>query len=264
METVEKLKEEVELLTELSNDLAFAESVIQDAKQLIQIKNSSIMDLGGVPAVVDDVVEEVAEETVSQTDVAEKFRVKIDTFSRLFQMKTGVSYEEYLKNKDNKKIQKALKETVVQTLRAKIDTLSKLFQMKIGISYQQYQQNGKKYLLGGAMTSKNNIVIQKLINKAQFSFIKNCDDDAVLKYKAPANSALYGVYVQGHGQNYAVVYPMGNNVVVDFYADEDLKDSIGAVYTFSETNDNSLFDAEYDEMMKSVSDKLKIKYSGVF
>lgn len=111
--TIGNLTEEINLLHDISKDLSFSDIVLSDSKSLIDVKNKQIVDLGGT-AILFDLKEEVGntdkellERITAQLKALYPFRnsekagAKYRTLSRVFKLKSGITFEEY-KEKGNK------------------------------------------------------------------------------------------------------------------------------------------------------------------
>lgn len=229
METTEILVEEIGLLNDLSKDLSFDQTVLDDARALIDVKNKSIVDMGGNPVI---------------------FKI---------QDEVGVTTDELL-DRVAKQLKAIYPFRNSEKIGAKYRTLSRVFKLKSGITFEEYREKGSKFLYGGAVGNYTNNIFSNLTKTNQFIELRETESDAVLKYTTPDNSVLFQVILPNTNVAYAVAYPLGKNTVLDFYQDEELTQSLNLTYSFSATFDEEVFKNEYSEMMKSLYDVEKKYY----
>ena len=234
METVELLQEEIGLLVDLSKDTSFDAVVLEDAKALVEIKNKSIIDMGGTPVVV-TVQEQVG---ITKEDVR-------DTLLRMLKAT-------YLSKDRVPKIMQKYKQN------------NKMFKLKFGITYEEYKERGEKFFYGGVVSNYTNNVLSNLAKTNQFVLLRETQSDAVLKHTTPEKSFLYQVLLSKEGNfAYALAYPLGKNTVVDFYQDEELIQSLNYTFTFTPSFNEDVFSKEFSEMMVGLSDVEKKYYSNL-
>ena len=221
---IETLKEEVNLLFDLAKDLSFDLLVLQDAKDLIEVKNQEIVNLGGSPIVI----EPIQEIGISDKTLLEKLRAKLSTLA-------------LIKGKS-------------KTAQSKYNTLNLIFRTKSGVSYDEFSEKGMKFFYGGTLSAYNNFVMSNLVKTNEFFYLRETDKDAILKYTTPTNSLLYQVLLPKTNVAYALVYPFNKNTIVDIYKDEDLKESLGITYTFSVENSQEKFNNQYLELSKKLEE----------
>lgn len=221
---IETLKEEVNLLFDLAKDLSFDLIVLQDAKDLIEVKNQEIVNLGGSPIVI----EPIQEIGISDKTLLEKLRAKLSTLA-------------LIKGKS-------------KTAQSKYNTLNLIFRTKSGVSYDEFSEKGMKFFYGGTLSAYNNFVMSNLVKTNEFFYLRETDKDAILKYTTPTNSLLYQVLLPKTNVAYALVYPFNKNTIVDIYKDEDLKESLGITYTFSVENSQEKFNNQYLELSKKLEE----------
>ena len=221
---IETLKEEVNLLFDLAKDLSFDLIVLQDAKDLIEVKNQEIVNLGGSPVVI----EPIQEIGISDKTLLEKLRAKLSTLA-------------LIKGKS-------------KTAQSKYNTLNLIFRTKSGVSYDEFSEKGMKFFYGGTLSAYNNFVMSNLVKTNEFFYLRETEKDAILKYTTPTNSLLYQVLLPKTNVAYALVYPFNKNTVVDVYKDEDLKESLGITYSFSVDNSQEKFNNQYLELSKKLEE----------
>jgi hypothetical protein len=221
---IETLKEEVNLLFDIAKDLSFDLIVLQDAKDLIEVKNQEIVNLGGSPIVI----EPIQEIGISDKTLLEKLRAKLSTLA-------------LIKGKS-------------KTAQSKYNTLNLIFRTKSGVSYDEFSEKGMKFFYGGTLSAYNNFVMSNLVKTNEFFYLRETDKDAILKYTTPTNSLLYQVLLPKTNVAYALVYPFNKNTIVDIYKDEDLKESLGITYTFSVENSQEKFNNQYLELSKKLEE----------
>ena len=221
---IETLKEEVNLLFDLAKDLSFDLLVLQDAKDLIEVKNQEIVNLGGSPIVI----EPIQEIGISDKTLLEKLRAKLSTLA-------------LIKGKS-------------KTAQSKYNTLNLIFRTKSGVSYDEFSEKGMKFFYGGTLSAYNNFVMSNLVKTNEFFYLRETEKDAILKYTTPTNSLLYQVLLPKTNVAYALVYPFNKNTIVDVYKDEDLKESLGITYTFSVENSQEKFNNQYLELSKKLEE----------
>ena len=221
---IETLKEEVNLLFDLAKDLSFDLIVLQDAKDLIEVKNQEIVNLGWSPIVI----EPIQEIGISDKTLLEKLRAKLSTLA-------------LIKGKS-------------KTAQSKYNTLNLIFRTKSGVSYDEFSEKGMKFFYGGTLSAYNNFVMSNLVKTNEFFYLRETDKDAILKYTTPTNSLLYQVLLPKTNVAYALVYPFNKNTIVDIYKDEDLKESLGITYTFSVENSQEKFNNQYLELSKKLEE----------
>jgi len=221
---IETLKEEVNLLFDLAKDLSFDLIVLQDAKDLIEVKNQEIVNLGGSPVVI----EPIQEIGISDKTLLEKLRAKLSTL--------------------------ALIKSKSKTAQSKYNTLNLIFRTKSGVSYDEFSEKGMKFFYGGTLSAYNNFVMSNLVKTNEFFYLRETEKDAILKYTTPTNSLLYQVLLPKTNVAYALVYPFNKNTIVDVYKDEDLKESLGITYSFSVDNSQEKFNNQYLELSKKLQE----------
>jgi hypothetical protein len=221
---IETLKEEVNLLFDLAKDLSFDLIVLQDAKDLIEVKNQEIVNLGGSPVVI----EPIQEIGISDKTLLEKLRAKLSTLA-------------LIKGKS-------------KTAQSKYNTLNLIFRTKSGVSYDEFSEKGMKFFYGGTLSAYNNFVMSNLVKTNEFFYLRETEKDAILKYTTPTNSLLYQVLLPKTNVAYALVYPFNKNTIVDVYKDEDLKESLGITYSFSVDNSQEKFNNQYLELSKKLEE----------
>ena len=221
---IETLKEEVNLLFDLAKDLSFDLIVLQDAKDLIEVKNQEIVNLGGSPVVI----EPIQEIGISDKTLLEKLRAKLSTL--------------------------ALIKSKSKTAQSKYNTLNLIFRTKSGVSYDEFSEKGMKFFYGGTLSAYNNFVMSNLVKTNEFFYLRETEKDAILKYTTPTNSLLYQVLLPKTNVAYALVYPFNKNTIVDVYKDEDLKESLGITYSFSVDNSQERFNNQYLELSKKLEE----------
>ncbi|MBK7362953.1 MAG: hypothetical protein IPJ01_11715 [Micavibrio sp.] len=229
METVEKLTEEINLLLDLSKDVSFDSTVMQDAKALIDVKNKSIVDMGGTPVVI-EVTEGIG---TSDEQLMKIIKAKLATTSRF---------------RSN------------PTANAVYVSMSRIFKLKTGVTYEEYLAKGSKFFYGGVLSKYTNSVLSNLISTNEFFYLRETQDDNMLKYTTPDNSVLFQVLLPNENTAYALVYPLNQNTVVDFFQDEDLTQSLNLTYSFSVNNSDEVFANEYSDMKKKLYDVEKKYY----
>lgn len=229
METTELLKEEIDLLYDLSKDLSFDTTVLEDSRMLIDIKNRSIIDLGGT-AITFDVKEQAG---ISETDLLDRITKQL---SAIYPFRTSAN------------------------IVAKYNTLNRIFKLKSGITFEEFKNNGSKFLYGGSVGNYTNNIISNLVKTNQFFFLRETKNDSVLKYRTPDNSVLFQVLLPNSNIAFAVIYPLEKNTIVDFYQDEELTQSLNLTYSFSAPFDYEMFTNEYNNMMKELFDTEKKYY----
>ncbi len=226
--TVENLTEEINLLNNLSKDLSFNEVVSLDAKQLIEIKNKQIIDLGG-SAVIFDLKEEIG------------------------------TTDEQLLNRVTAQLKALYPFRTSEKAGAKYRTLNRVFKLKSGITFEDYKEKGNKFLHGGALSNYTNNVLSSIVKTNQFFLLRETDKDPVLKYTTPDNSVLYQVILPNTNVAFGLAYEVAKSTVIDFYQDEELTQSLNMTFTFSPSFDEATFKQEYMEMMKRL-DEVEKKY----
>jgi hypothetical protein len=226
---IETLKEEVNLLYDLAKDLSFDLIVLQDAKDLIEVKNKEIVNLGGTPIIV----EPIQQIGISDKTLLEKLRAKLSTLA-------------LIKGKS-------------KTAESKYNTLNLIFRTKSGVSYDEFSEKGMKFFYGGTLSAYNNFVMSNLIKTNQFFYLRDTDKDSVLKYTTPNNSVLYQVLLPKTNVAYALVYPFEKNTIVDIYKDEYLKEGLGLTYSFTGDNSQESFNNQYLELSKKL-EEIENKY----
>jgi len=228
METVEKLTEEINLLLDLSKDLSFDSTVMEDAKILIDVKNKSIIDIGGSPVVI-----EVKDAGISEQQLLDRISVQLKA---LYPFRNS------------------------EKAGAKYRTLDRIFKLKSGVTFDDFKAKGNKFFYGGMLSAYVNFVLSSLPKTNQFFYLRETQDDVLLKYTTPDNSVLYQVLLPNNNVAYGLAYPLDKNTIIDFYQDEELTQSLNLTYSFSASNSEEVFNNEYNEMMKLLQDVEKKYY----
>jgi len=233
MEIVEKLKKDIELLTDLSKDLSFDVTVLEDANFLIGVKNKEIVDMGGTP-----IIEQATDIGISVQDAISIILKKIKAIYKFKDM-----------NEKSKKKYKAL---------------SLLFRINAKMTYEDYLAKGEKFLEGGSIldTAVNNFsndTISKLESGNQFYKLKETADDSFLRLRTPINSHLYQVLLESGNIAFALIYRNENNTTIELYQDEDISQSLNLTFSFKDGLTDEMFKTQYDEMIKSIYNA-EIKY----
>jgi hypothetical protein len=230
METTEKLTEDIGLLINLSNDLSFDLDVLEDSKSLISIKNNEIIGLGGSP--VDfDLKEEIG---IAQSEAV---KIVLKKLKAIYKIKD-----------------------VNETSKKKYKSYDFILRMSTKMSYEDYLKNGEKFSEGGAVLNYKTDTLSVLEKTNQFYKLRLTENDSMLKYRTPDKSVLYQVLLPNAGIAFAVAYPMQNNMILDFYQDEDLSQSLNVTYSFADGLSDESFSVEYNKMMKDLSEIEKKYY----
>ena len=227
--TVQSLTEEINLLNDLSKDFNFDESVLLDAKHIIEVKNKEIIDLGG-NAVIFDIPQEI-----------------------------GITKEDLL-DRVSKQLKALYPFRNSEKVKAKYNTLNRVFKLKSGITYEDYKEKGEKFVHGGALGNYTNNVLSSLVKTNQFFVLRETDKDPVLKYTTPDNSVLVQVLLPNNNSAFALLYKVDKSTVMDFYKTENLTDSLNFTYSFSPTFDEGTFKNEYLALMSKLAEIEKKYY----
>jgi hypothetical protein len=218
------LKDEINLLNDLSKDMSFDNVVLEDAKDLIKIKNQKIIDLGGEP-VLFTVEQSVG---ISNEDAIRIIIKKMGVFKRF------ISTNEV-----------ALK---------KYNLLNKMLKGKTGVTYEDYLAKGEKFLYGGELSGDYRLVFNNLIKTNEFVLFKETKHDAILKYITPENSYVFQVLTPNANVIFALAYFVYDVLKLDFYKDEYLNKSLNLSYSFTKTYSVDSFENQYIELKKILNE----------
>lgn len=226
--TIETLKKEINALNYLSQDSSFDKTILQDALYLIDFKNKKIQELGGEPIIQQQVVGITEEEAL---------RKIIKQLSVLKKLKSG-----------NPKAEK------------QYSVLNKILKLKTGVEHEEYLNKGGKFMMGGQVSDVRHIV-NNLIQSNEYILLRDSKDDNILKYTTPDGSMLFQVITPNSNVIYGLGYFSKDKFIIDFYEDEDLRQSLNFSYHFSNDYNNKKFKIEYltlKKLLKDLDNKITI------
>lgn len=224
MNNIQELRDEIVILNTISSDTSFDKIILQDAIEIINVKNKQIVDLGGEP--IQQTI--AASVGTSKEDIIETIIAQMNAYKRFI--------------------------TRNPEALARYNALDGALKRRTGVSYDEYVAGARKFFYGGELVKDNVKIINDLVKTNEFAFIRESKDDPILRYKTPIDSILLEVITPKTNVIYALGYFYENQLILDFYRNDILKNSLNLTHSFPTTYTPKEFELAYIDLKEKLKE----------